>query len=531
MITTLNAPHQPSAGVLPPAPHPAFRKLYVFYVVLSVLLMTPSLFAWVREPFEIQKHDFDFFFGFLSPANDPAAAQRWVVIGRVLHFALLAALGAVFYRMVVTCREEIEEMPVRRLAGFVAGILVLLSIGLPWMNPDVFYYLGEGWLDAHYGLDAFAYSISRVPGFQADPMFANIDPQLFRVVGNYGPLHQSLCATLAGLGGGNQRLALALLKISNLGFLVGSALLVVSLARGWKLPGKFLGFCYLCNPLVLVCFLSWVHNDVQQNFCALLALFWVHRGKPLPAGCSLGAAVCFKYVGVVLLPALLVYWVLAGRGEGLPWRPRIRASLLSLLGFVLVCCVAYLPYENAWAAAVTIYTTNWSPFRSSIYYPIMEVLTLFKAGAWLLPTRTALTLLYVGLGAWLTLRPLFRKDGELTPLGLVRLCFWLHTSYLLLCAPAVLEWYFSWSLGFALLLGAADRRYLRFFAVLFSFYLPLVIFTIYQAPAITRPANITLYLLFAGSLALAFRRPRAVQGEVAASIRVHPVPAQQGSPA
>ncbi len=490
-----------SPATIPPRPlaRPSgFGLTYGAYLFALLLLVLPSLRAWVRQPFRVQAYDFDFFL-----AGDP----KWLALGQALHLVLLAVMGALFYALATRHRMSMEAMS-RGQWGLVILAPCLLSLtGLPWMNPDVFYYIGDGWLDAYYRLDAFAHSMAQALGFGTDEMFREVDPRLATVVGNYGPMHQNLCATLAGLSGGNIRAALVLFKLSNAAFLFGSAGLVYSLARTWRQPARHAVFCYLCNPLVLVCFLAWVHNDMHQNFCALLALFWLQRGRPALAGGSLGAAVCFKYVGVVLLPALLVYWLLASA----PGR-RVRHALLCLLGFVGVFCLIYGLNPNAWSAAVLIYTSNWSPYRSSIYY-LIDPVARWTGGLPLAKVKTALTLLYVLVGAGITLAPLWRRwrrggpDGGWTPRDFARQGFWLYVAYFLICAPAVLEWYFTWILGFALLL--ADPRYLRFVLVLFSFYLPTVIYTIYHPVALTRPVNLALYLFLVVLLGTLFRRTKA----------------------
>lgn len=483
-----------------------FGLTYGAYLFVLLLLVLPSLRAWFQQPFRVQAYDFDFFL-----TGNP----KWLAFGQALHVVLLAVVGALFYVLATRHRASLEAMSRGQWALMLLAPCLLSMTGLPWMNPDVFYYIGDGWLDAYYRLDAFAHSMSQAPGFRADEMFRDVDPRLLAVVGNYGPMHQNLCATLAGLSGGNIRVALLLFKLSNAAFLLGSAGLVYSLARTWRLPARHLVFCYLCNPLVLVCFLAWVHNDVHQNFCALLTLFWLQRGRPVLAGGSLGAAVCFKYVGIVLLPALLVYWLLAS----VPGR-RVRHALLCLLGFVGVFCLIYGLNPDAWAAAVLIYTGNWSPYRSSVYF-LVDPVARWVGGMPIARVKTVLTLLYVLVGAGITLGPLWRRwrrggpDGEWTPQSFARQGFWLYACYFLMCAPAVLEWYFTWILGFALLL--TDRRYLQFVLVLFSFYLPAVIYTIEHSIVIARPVNLALYLFFAVLLGVLFRRRTNAATRVAAA--------------
>ena len=59
-------------------------------------------------------------------------------------------------------------------------------------------------------------SVTDVPGFAQDQMFANIFPGFLDGTTSYAPLFQKLAALIAGLSGGNEKVALALHKAAAL---------------------------------------------------------------------------------------------------------------------------------------------------------------------------------------------------------------------------------------------------------------------------------------------------------------------------
>jgi len=407
-----------------------------------------------------------------------------MLLGRFVQTALFAMSGFLFYRLVTRHAEAIENARPKHLAIAVGALLAVYLTGLPWLNPDMFWAIGRGWVDAHYGAEPYLVPTGAISDFRTDPMFQNIDPGLLRNSGNYGPLHHSIATILAGLSGGNIRAATLLFKLTDLAFLLCSAAVLFQLARQAGLKAQYLTFCYLANPIVPLVFVAWGHNDIMQNFFLLLAVWCVYREKPLLSGAALGGAIALKYVAIVLAPALVLYWWCAKN-----WR--IRSALLSLLGVVVVVCYANSMYEGAWRSMLHIYTVGWSPIRSSIYC-IMVPITRWIEATTMAPARLTLSLTYVVASATLTFAMLWKR--EVKPTDFLRVCVWIFNFYFLFAAPAVLEWYLTWTLACLLLLP----DYLRCFSVLYSFYMPLVPFTLYLPDLVQYPVNIALYFVFVG---------------------------------
>lgn len=467
---------------LPTADNPpaAWRKLFVWYAALSFLLILPSALLWFSSPLDVLRHNFDVFCGILQIPGWSAGAIN--ILSRSIQAVVLLVLGILFYRLATRHSDAIESSSWRQLAPAIGLLLAIFFAGLPWMNPDMFFYVGRGWVEGGYELDPYKYPIVALKNFRADEMFRNIDPPLLRSVGNYGPLHQSLCASMTALSGGSIKVAVVLFKLLHLGLLLLSAWIVYRLARQQGLKAKHLVFCYLCNPIVPLVLLAWVHNDIQQNVLVLLCVLCVFSGRPFLAGASLGGAIALKYAAIVLLPGLILYW---WRSHRQPW----RAAAICTAGAAAVVGFAFLPYPNAISIGVGTYNIGWSPIRSSIYtvlFPIAHALGISVP----VSLRQWLALAYFVCGAAITFRMMLRKD--VAPIDFAKLSVWIFNLYFLICAPAVLEWYLTWALTSLLLL----RGHFRSFAVLFSFYMPLVPFTLYLPDSVAFPVSIALYLLF-----------------------------------
>lgn len=495
-----SAPMQPELNAV--STSRKWLPLFALYALFTLVLVLPSITLWSHTPFDVLKYNFDWFCGwFQFPGWTPAEMK---LLGRGVQTVLFLALGIVFYRLATRYADAIEHTAPRTFWIAVGGLLAIHLAALPWLNPDMFYGIGRGWVDAHYGLEPYRFPVLAIPDWKADPMFANMEAPLLKVVGNYGPLHHSLCALLTSLSGGDIKVATFLFKLTQLGFLLGSAALLFALARREGLRARHVVFCFLCNPIVPLVFVAFGHNDIQQNFFLLLAIWCVYAGRPLISGGALGAALALKYVAIVFAPALVLFWW-ARDGR------RLRAPLLCLLGFLAVLIYAHALYPSSWMTTLSIYAVGWSPIRSSSYCVLYYFAPMFGLTS-TAAIRWTLVAVWVLAGAAISFAYALKKKPE--PADLLKVCIWLFNLYFLLAAPAVLEWYLTWTLACVLLLPS----YFRYFSVLFSFYLPLVPWTLQLPNEILFPVSIVHYLFLVACvvfLAPWRQRPAAKESAVA----------------
>lgn len=455
------------------------------YGALAMLVMAVSARLWLQSPLRLTEFEFDFFLGLFHSADRVQAAQP-VLWGRLIHFGALLVLGLLYLALVHRLWRAPQSLSTRQVGCHVAGLSLVFAAGTPWVSPDVFYYIGTGWLEAHYGLNPYQDTMKAVPGFAAEPMFANIFPSFLRGVTPYGPLFQKLAAGVAWLSGGNEKLALALFKVVFLAAHGGACVLVWQLApRAWR---RVALFAYGANPLILFSVLTCAHNDHLTNVAVLGALWLLRRQSVLAAGVALGVAFSFKYFPVVYLPAfLLVAWAQASQ-RAAPGAWHAGARLLA--GFLLVALGAQLLYAGSVDKFTRMAGSGFDVYRNSIHH----LLQLLWPGAEFTRPELGRLLQQLFIGAYPLLLLAFWRRIRAAPFEAgVQLCLVTTLSYFLLVNASNQEWYLTWLMGLAFIQppGAAWGMALR----LSAYFLPLVIFTVKSPPGMVLLANAALYLL------------------------------------
>lgn len=454
-------------------------------LVLAAMLVLPSIRLWAERPLRLTVHEFDFFLGFFSGAA-PEIASDLVLTGRVLEALLLLAAGLVFLHLARRIEADPCPEPDVRLFRYAIALSVIYAVGLPWLSPDVFYYIGLGWLEARYDLDPFLHAIADAPGYRADEMFANVFPGFLGLPGTYGPLFQALATGLAASSGGNVHVALLLFKLVGLATHVAASGLVMQMAPPRERRFAFLAFA--CNPLVLLNALTGVHNDHLMVVFFLLALRLRRSRRPFASGASLGCAFCVKYVPALLVPLFVVDLFLPSR----PGASRsVRRPATFLAGFCAALAVFALRYPNSVRSFVSALERGSGVLRSSVHHVLAAV------DAFVLPLPGP-ALHQVLRGAFLALAlasvALLVRDRRAGRSGsLERSSVFLLVSYFLTLNTSNHEWYLTWLVAPALVgVGAAGRSLALRLSALF---MPLVIFTVRNPVPVSWVSNAALYLL------------------------------------
>lgn len=228
-------------------------------------------------------------------------------------------------------------------SGTVLALLLVWSVpflvGPPTASDDVVIYVGVGEL-VDRGLDPYVVGVSALgdrPSVRAANPFWRDDPS------PYGPVFNRLAGVVAQVTGGRLHEGILVLRLVNLGCLLGVVAPLGLIARraGRRVPPVLAAG--LCSPLVLLHLVGGAHNE------AVMLL-------PLVGGLAAGAAAAdatgarrhqLALLGIglcalaaaVKVPALLgagtVAWLWAGQGA-----PLRRRLLLAVLGACLgVACL------------------------------------------------------------------------------------------------------------------------------------------------------------------------------------------------
>lgn len=144
--------------------------------------------AWFRRPFIISWHEFDFTIGLFNPAGVQSSIPV-LVSGGLIHIALVGWLTWAYYRIVMEAARSDSAFS----SGDWKHCLVLMVpffFYLPWLSPDVFYYLASGWIQTAHHLDPCTDLIDTSPDYPSHPVHLN---NLFpRITTLYGPLFSLL---------------------------------------------------------------------------------------------------------------------------------------------------------------------------------------------------------------------------------------------------------------------------------------------------------------------------------------------------
>jgi hypothetical protein len=484
--------------------------LFWAYLACSLLTMAVSARLWWQSPLQLIAFEFDYFLGLFDDSSYQVAAER-VRQGRALHLLLFGMLGALYATMLLKLSRQPDAVSTRWIAAACALVAVVFAIGMPWVSPDVFFYIGTGWVDAHYGLNPYRHAMAQIPGFANDVMFANIHQPFLEGTTSYGPLFQKIAAGIAALSGGNDKLALALHKLFYLGLHAAASAMVYRLAPpNWR-RAALLG--YAANPLILFSVLTCAHNDHLMNVCILAALCLLRRRHVLAAGVALGTAFSLKYFPLVFLPIIAAMALLQPGPPRLQWRV-LQPPALLVAGFALAVLAWQQLYPASTEHVTHLLSAGVHVYRSSLF-DLVDALTrdvlpaLFGLPQALITPEDlggVLRLAYMGAYAVLCWRYWPRLKRAPFEAG-IELCVVATLLYFVLVNTSNQEWYLTWLMGFAFMLPSEAARTLAL--RLSVAYVPLVIYTVKGDPVVVSAANLALYLLLLACTWLYVRRQLA----------------------
>lgn len=474
------------------SPHGESVRLLGWAGLFSAVLLAPSWWKWLHEPQRFIEFEFDFWLGALGP-------ELPVILGgRAIFSCVMLALGLVYLRL-LWLGKRFPALCNPWLLAFWAALLY--TTGLPFVSPDVFYYLGKGWHAVHYGADVFSKPISTVNGYADDELFSNIFPGFLHQWGNYGPYFQWLCMGVVWPSGGHLVPALLLFKVVCLACHLGCLGALAVLARRLKQPPGWVVMAYGANPLVLVSLMTANHNEVIMMLPLLWAVVAVLDGRRWTAGLLWSLAFGIKLMPILVLPAFVVYCFKSGRR----WTQGIINVGIFLSGALLAGLGGFALFPGSWAGVVWLFQATPIPvLRSSSYLALAIVGNFFNLGeeAWAYVVGGG-KLLFAAY--WAAVFAFATTSSG--PLRAKRFSEWLMgamVGYLLVVSIYVTEWYLVWFLGLA---AAAGGRHARFSAVLSAAYMPLVIWMVKVPGVLQIASQLVAWMVLAGC-AWVWAKPR-----------------------
>jgi hypothetical protein len=215
-------------------------------------------------------------------------------------FLLLFALYYAGYRLCLA--QDSSHWPWAVLAFATVFSLTLMFV-YPVGAVDIFDYIINGRILAHYRLSPFVHVASEFPNDPLSPYAA-----WQNIPSAYGPLWAFLAAGINFLAGSADLLAnvwafkglAVLFYVLDIGLIYS---IMTEIKPAYALPGAFL---FAWNPLLLFETAANGHNDSVMMFFVLLAIYLLLKHRPSLSIIALTCSVMIKFITIILLPFFLL---------------------------------------------------------------------------------------------------------------------------------------------------------------------------------------------------------------------------------
>lgn len=369
-----------------------------------------------------------------------AVSRAAVIVGGALLLQAWLVLGADILGGHVRSLRRLWKV----LALWIAPLLLVP----PLFSRDVYSYFMQGKLVLAGG-DPYTQGVESIPGwFQS-----GVDVMWRDTPTPYGPVFVALSRGVAALAGDNPYLAVVIFRLLAVGGVALLAIYVPRLAFHFGIDGSKALWLAVLNPLVLMHFVSGVHNDAIMIGLMVAGICLVIERSPILGVVLVTAAAMVKPIAFLALPFVGIIWA----GSQQTVRSRI-------LGWVKTASVAGATY-----AVVALAIGSSFGWIRALTAP-GDVLT------WLSPS-TALGMATGNVLSWLGLGDhygltigFFRAIGMITAVVIVlRLILApqgrtavrsLMLAFLTVVAlgPAVQPWYLLWVLPLAAASGLSPKE-------------------------------------------------------------------------
>lgn len=301
----------------------------VIYLLLILLFAIPSIIHIINTGFVLESKEY--FHIFINNMGENVST----FFNGLIYFTFFVLMFGIYFLILKKKNKLFNN--ITSLIIFILLVSVLFAIILPITSSDVFSYATTGEIQSRYNANPYYDKISDIK--QANDTSENEilnsitiwDDQL--VI--YGPLWSLICSIITFFSFSKMSIALILFKVLAIVVHIFNCILIYKITKK-----KFWVIFYGLNPYILFETISNVHNDLYLVFFALLALYFFINKKNLVATLIfLACATCIKYVTVLLVPILLIYYY---RKENIS--KRILKCIKSGLLFAIFVILMYLIY-------------------------------------------------------------------------------------------------------------------------------------------------------------------------------------------
>ena len=397
------------------------------YIFISLLLVVPSI-AYLIKNKTIMNFNEYFTFFLKNPNTSSEAIVNMVVFGTII-ISLFIVYAIILKKHVELFKNKIK------LFAYIAIISVIFVIAIPFTTSDIFYYMGTGWIDAKYGKNPYYVSVKEVrEEILNDELLDRTGVWEGQTV-VYGPLWAYACKVLSKLSFGNATLGLYIYKLAALLVHLGATFLIYKITKK-----NLFVLMYGLNPFILFEGLTNVHNDLYLIFFILLAMYFLVRKKSiLFSVISLALATVIKYVSILFLPFILIYYF----REKKPLKRIAHCILYGVifLGIILGLYIIYMQDINIFFAMLL----QQSKMRESLIFIIYMIaqssnlsfaMNVFNIIKWLI--FISFTVIYI-----INVIILLFKN-KITLNEIMRKCEKVVAIFLLTVISNLCPWYIMW---------------------------------------------------------------------------------------
>lgn len=301
--------------------------LKTLVIIITVLLCVPSLMYLINNNTVDQ---FDSYYTY--SLNGYGGENRGTIEGIVVIGLLL--LYSIIYLVLLKKNKECFKS-VKNVIIFIAIISLLFMLILPFLSSDIYYYIGDAWLNSKYNQNPYYTTVQDLQDNGINDEILNNTGVWRNTTSVYGPLWNSLAKVFVSFSFGNVTLALFIFKIMALLVHLFNCYLIYKITKDLKYT-----LLYGLNPLVLIEFLSNVHNDIYLVLFILLALYFLLKlNSKIFVILFLALSIAIKYSTVLIVPFILIYMY---KDKSIP--KRFAYCIISGLSIIGIVGLLYLPY-------------------------------------------------------------------------------------------------------------------------------------------------------------------------------------------
>lgn len=316
----------------------------LLYILIALLALAPNGTVGKLSPIQdsVQRNTYlskllDFL-RVTRMTNHELIAAFWVLV----LFILFAFAWAVYFFRV---RQDKGLFSILALTVLLCALLAVIP---PLVSKDTFSNIFYAKIAARYHDNPYLVTPQH---FSGDQLMAYTSLNWKNTAIVYGPLHtyfsmllnlvagQSIASNIFVFKG-----AMALFHIANvmiIWFILG---FIAPRRRRW---GTMI---YAWNPISLIIGVGGGHNDLMMMTLVLIGVFFLLKGRRSPGFIFLVLSVFIKYISVILVIALLIYFLY----EKESWRERLHDLALYAAVFLLIGVILFLPF---WAGFKTFDST------------------------------------------------------------------------------------------------------------------------------------------------------------------------------